>query len=412
MKAHLISIGDELLIGQVINTNAAFLAREMHSIGLLVTEIVSVKDEGQAIKDALDRALHLADVVLITGGLGPTKDDITKKALCEYFNTRLILNKEVLKQVESLFAQRGLPLLDVNRDQAMVPEAAIALKNIHGTAPGLWFERGGKIVAALPGVPYEMESLLSNEVIPRILAKGSKQAIYYRTVLTQGIGESLLAEQIEEWEDSLPSWIKLAYLPQPGMVRLRLTAVGDDYNAISRQVEERIARLQSIIPQYIFGYDDDTLEKITGDLLRSAGASLCTAESCTGGYLAHLITSVPGSSDYFKGSVIAYSNVIKQKILEVPEATLLQYGAVSEPVVKLMAENARKLLETDYSIALSGVAGPAGGSLEKPVGTTWIAVSGPKGIVARRFQFGEHRGRNIRKAALQSLNMFREYFIL
>lgn len=411
MKAEIISIGDEILIGQVINTNASWIATELNSIGIEVYQITSVSDNSGHITHALTDASKRADIVLITGGLGPTKDDITTQTLCEYFNTKLVFNQRVYKDLEHLFSIRGYKVSKLNRKQAEVPESCTPLRNIHGTAPGMWFEKDAVIYVSMPGVPFEMKYIIKEEVIPRLKRKQKKQSIYHRTILTQGMGESWLSEKIAQWENELPENTKLAYLPQPGIVRLRLSMKGDDLENLKKIAEEQITKLKEIIPDLIFGYDDDTLEKVTGDLLKKNNLSLSTAESCTGGYIAHLITSVPGSSDYYQGSVVSYSNTIKENFLYVKKQILTDYGAVSEPVVIQMAKSVREQFKTEYSVATSGVAGPDGGSEEKPVGTTWIAIAGPRKLIARKFLFGEHRGRNIRKTALQALNMLRNEII-
>ncbi len=407
MTAEIITIGDELLIGQVIDTNSAWIAEQMNLIGIQVHQITSISDSSKHILKTLADAETRADVILITGGLGPTKDDITKATLCEYFDTRLEFNETAFKNIEILFKLRGFPVTKLNRSQADIPASCNPLQNMNGTAPGMWFERKDKIFVSMPGVPFEMKPMVTNEVLPRLSKKLNGKFIVHKTILTQGVGESFLAKTIEDWEARLPENIKLAYLPQPGMVRLRVTAIGVDKAELQNRLDEEIATLIKIIPDLIFGYNEDSLELVVGQLLKAATKTISTAESCTGGYIAHLITSIAGSSEYFEGSVISYANEVKTDELGVKTETLAQFGAVSEDVVTQMATGVRKKLKTDYALATSGVAGPDGGSDEKPVGTTWIALATSEKVVAQKFLFGEHRGRNIRKAALAALNMLR-----
>jgi nicotinamide-nucleotide amidase len=407
MKAEIITIGEELLIGQVIDTNSAWLGEQMNLAGIKVVQITSIPDDRKVIKRTLNEAAMRADIIVMTGGLGPTKDDVTRQALCDYFDTYLVFDQQSFENVERLFRLRGLPVTDLNRRQAEIPAACIALPNPEGTAPGLWFERDNKFYVSMPGVPFEMKAMVVNHVLPRFAKYTSANFILHKTILTHGLGESLLAKKIEDWENNLPENVKPAYLPQPGIVRLRLTAVGDNRQHLQAQLDELDKGLRKIIPNLIFGYNTDTMEEVVGRLLKHVNKTLSTAESCTGGYIAHLITGVPGSSAYFKGSVIAYSNEIKEKLLGVSDVVLSAHGAVSEPVVKKMAEEVRKRLNADYGLAVSGIAGPDGGTDEKPVGTTWIAIATHEKIFAKKFLFGEHRGRNIRNAALEALNMLR-----
>ena len=408
MKAEIINIGDELLIGQVINSNASWLGEQLNKIGVEVKQISVISDQHYQILETLKDAEKRADIILITGGLGPTKDDITKQTLCDFFNTKLIFHQPTYEDVEKLFHSRELKVKEINRRQAEIPENCIPIRNTNGTAPGMWFEKDGKIIVSMPGVPYEMKPMITDFVIPKLVRQFDTHIIYHKTILTQGMGESSITEIINDWENNLPANFKLAYLPQPGIVRLRLTATGDNLIMIREEVKNQVQELQRIIPDLIFGYDNDKLEEIIGRLMKDKGLSLATAESCTGGYIAHLITSVPGSSVYFTGSVIAYSNKIKETVLGVKEETLKQYGAVSKQTVVEMAEGIKKLYGTDYAIAVSGIAGPEGGTPQKPVGTTWIAISSSHKTHAQKFLFGEHRGRNIRKAAVTALNELRK----
>ncbi|HOI86774.1 MAG TPA: competence/damage-inducible protein A [Lentimicrobium sp.] len=407
MQAEIITIGDELLIGQVIDSNSAWIAEQLNMTGIRVVQISSISDNRDQITKTLGEALQRADIVLTTGGLGPTKDDITKAALCDFFETRLVFHQESFDNIERIFVARGYPMTALNRAQAEVPECCTPMANRYGTAPGMLFEKEGRLVISMPGVPFEMKSLMQEQVIPRIRGL-SHSSILHRTLLTHGVGESFLAARIEDFEDALPVHIKLAYLPQPGMVRLRLTASGPDFAELKQELEKQADELYRLIPEYIFGENDDTLEEITGKLLREKNFTLATAESCTGGYIAHLLTSVPGSSEYFKGSVVAYANEIKENILGVSALTIQKYGAVSQETVFEMAAGIIRHFNTNCAIAVSGIAGPDGGTPEKPVGTTWISVLSPMGAETRMFTFGEHRGRNIRRAALAGLDMLRK----
>jgi nicotinamide-nucleotide amidase len=423
MKSEIINIGNELLIGQVVNTNAAWMAEQMNLAGFTVGRVTVIPDSHDEILAALEEAGKRAAIVLITGGLGPTKDDITKKALCEFFDSRLVFSEEAYKDVERLFSVRGLRVTELNRQQAFIPDNCIPVPNKNGTAPGMWFEgqrtADGRLPSpdhrlpvadfiSIPGVPFEMKAMMKDHVIPRLKEKFRPGVIIHRTVMTQGIGESFLSDILEPWETKLPENITLAYLPQPGIVRLRLTGTGKDEKTVAGMIGSEIRKLEALIPEHIYGYDDETLEAIIGKRLVERNATLATAESCTGGYIAHLITSVPGSSRYFKGSVVAYSNELKEQLLGVLPESIAKYGAVSETVVAEMAIGAQTRLNADYVIAVSGIAGPDGGTKEKPVGTTWIAVATPDGVFTHHVLLGDHRERNIRRAALQALNMLRK----
>ncbi|HSN49648.1 MAG TPA: competence/damage-inducible protein A, partial [Bacteroidales bacterium] len=404
MQTEIINIGDELLIGQVINTNASWMAEKMNLSGFAVHQVTVIRDDEQHILDALDEAKTRADIILITGGLGPTKDDITKKTLCRYFHTHMVFNPEVYADIEHLFKERGFAMTPLNKLQAEVPENCTTLRNKNGTAPGMWFEQkreGGEpvVFVSMPGVPFEMKPLLEDEVIPRLKNLYHPNFIFHKTILTQGVGESFLSDMIEPWELQLPGHIHLAYLPQPGLVRLRLSGSGDNEPELHREILSEVEKLRAIAGAYIYGEDDDTLESLIGKLLLEKVATLAVAESCTGGNIGNMITSVSGSSGYFKGGVIAYANEIKENELGVQRESLDNYGAVSEQVVKEMADGIRRKFKTTYAIATSGVAGPTGGTAEKPVGLTWIAISSPEKTIAFRFLYGENRERNIRKAS-------------
>ncbi|HAG16894.1 MAG TPA: competence/damage-inducible protein A [Bacteroidales bacterium] len=408
MNAEIISIGDELLIGQVINTNASWIGELLNRNGIRVKQIKAIADDKTAIIQAIDAAFLSADIVLLTGGLGPTKDDITKHTLCEYFDTKLVFNEDAFLRIQALFRLRNYAVSPVHKAQADLPENCLALSNINGTASGMWFEKDGKVLVSMPGVPFEMKPMMEKEVIPRLLNKFDTSVIIHKTIVTQGVGESFLAKKIEEWEDNLPTNIKLAYLPQPGIVRLRLSAFGDDKKKCEKAIADLVSKLADLIGEYIFAFEDILLEEAVGKSLKEKNKSISTAESCTGGYIAHLITSIAGSSAYYKGSAIVYSNEIKETILGISPETIQREGAVSEGVVKQMASAARKKFGTDFALATSGIAGPDGGTEEKPVGTTWIALADANGVYAQKFHFGENRERNIRRAALAALFMLKK----
>lgn len=414
VQVEIITIGDEILIGQIVDTNSAYMATLLNLNGISVKQISSVSDNREHILKALEEAEHRADIILITGGLGPTKDDVTKKTLCEYFNTPLRFDEEVYQDVAALFALYGKDVTPTNRHQAEVPENCTVLRNANGTAPGMWFEKGNKTYVSMPGVPYEMKAMMKNQVLPKLKERYELPAIFHKTILTQGIGESYLSDIIAQWEDSLTADnIHLAYLPSPGKVRLRLSVTGKDEKTIRSLIDKKIGQLQPLIAEYIYGYENfgetpETLEQAVGRLLKQKQQTLSTAESCTGGYIAHLITKVPGSSEYYLGSVISYSNQVKQEDLNVSADILKTHGAVSQPVVEQMAKAIQKKYKTSYSIATSGIAGPDGGSEEKPVGTVWIAIATPKNVSSQKFLFGNNRERNIQKAADAALTLLKK----
>ncbi|MFC2175434.1 competence/damage-inducible protein A [Bacteroidota bacterium] len=412
MKVEIITIGDEILIGQIIDTNSAWMAQQLNEIGVKVERIVTISDKQAEIIEALRGAEVRADVVLVTGGLGPTKDDVTKKALSDYFECGATFYPEIAKHIERLFVKFGKEITELNRLQAELPSACQPLHNELGTAPGMWFETNDTVFVCMPGVPYEMKGIMTNHVLPRIVKDFKLPTIIHKTVLTMGMGESWLSERIAAWEDALPEQIKLAYLPSPDRVRLRLSAIGNAEKALSQLVAKEVEKLRGLIPNLIFGYDNETIEEVIGQLLRAKKLTVSTAESCTGGRIASLITSISGSSDYYLGSVVSYSNTIKMQELRVLENDLIAHGAVSEEVVKQMAVGARAKLKTDYAIATSGIAGPDGGTDEKPVGTVWISIAGPTRTVAKKFQFGHDRKRNIEISAKAALNLLRKELVL
>lgn len=411
--ASIITIGDELLIGQVVDTNSAWMAQELNKAGILVHRRVAVGDHWDAIWNALDEESRRAGIVLITGGLGPTADDITKPLLCEYFGGTMILDAGALANVERIFTQiLKRPMIERNRNQALVPDCCRVLQNAQGTAPGMWFEKGtGKdktIFVSMPGVPFEMKYMMTHQVIPDLVATGEFPHIVHRTLLTAGVGESFLAEKISDFESALPSHIKLAYLPNYGMVRLRLSASGMNQEAIEQEVQQYFEQLQFRVHEFLVVAEDLSLQEVVGNLLRKRAQTLATVESCTGGYIAHLLTEKAGASEFYKGSVVAYSNEIKQSVLKVPASLLAEKGAVSEEVVQLMATQVRAQMNSDYSLAVSGIMGPGGATDEKPVGTVWMAVAGAGFTKTRQFQFRFDRQRNIQLTAVNVLNLLRE----
>lgn len=412
MLAEIITIGDEILIGQIVDTNSAWMGEQLNLAGIKVHQITSVSDNAEHIVKALDEARSRVDLILITGGLGPTKDDITKHTLVKYFNTSLRFDEEVHQHVKALFARFGREVTGVNLKQAEVPESCTVIHNANGTAPGMWFDNDGKVFVSMPGVPYEMKKMMGAEILPRLKKKYNLPTIVHRTILTQGIGESFLSEIIADWENSLAEKnIKLAYLPSPGMVRLRLSTSGNDETTLLKTVEEKVEELNKLIPQHIYGYEKDTLEQLVGRFLKEKKQTLSLAESCSGGLIAHLVTSVPGSSAYFIGGVVSYSYESKTNMLGVTTETLEKFGAVSEEVVTQMALGAQKEFKTDWAVSASGIAGPDGGMEGKPVGTVWIAVAGPNGVKAKKFQFGGDRERNIAVTAITALNMLRKQLL-
>ncbi len=411
MKAQIITIGDELLIGQTIDTNSAWIGAELSMAGFDIQRKTSIHDNRSDILKALSEATGKADVIIITGGLGPTSDDITRQTLCEFFGTKLVLNREVLEMIEKMMLRRKIPMNENNRKQAEVPEACKVLKNRAGTAPGLWFEKDKSIFISMPGVPYEMKTIMADHVLPRLMKRFRSQAIIHKNIMTYGLPEARLAEMLKEFEAALPENIRLAYLPSFGVIKLRLTGTGKDREILKKQVEEHVRNLSSIIPDLIFSEKEDTFESVLGLLLLERKETMCTAESCTGGNIAHLITTIPGSSYYFKGSVVAYSNAVKEKLLGVDGKIIEEEGAVSEPVVRAMAEGARRLLNTDYALATSGIAGPEGGTDEKPVGTLWIAAASANGTYSEQYTYGGDRITNIMRFSNAAMNLLRKQII-
>ncbi len=397
----IITIGDEILMGQILDTNSQYIARRLTEIGVEVTEELSIPDKREEIYETVDYAMQEADLIFVTGGLGPTKDDVTKKVLAEYFGSRLVFNPQAMEWLEELLRNRNLPMNENNKSQAFLPDNCRLLRNFKGTASGMWFERGWKSLISMPGVPFEMEHLMDMYVIPELKAKYPHLQLEYRMLKVYDVAESQLAHHLEMWEDALPDGLKLAYLPSPGMVKLRVTAKGEGI----KQLEERYESLKEVLAGMRYTEGDDALEKQMGKVLRKKGMTIATAESCTGGEIARLITSVPGSSEYFKGTVVAYANDVKIRVLGVAAEDIEKEGAVSEKVVLQMAEGVRKLMQANYAVSTSGVAGPDGGTPEKPVGTVWIGIATPTRTFARKFVFSFTRERNIAKAAAKALEL-------
>ena len=405
MLAEIITIGDEILIGQIVDTNSAWMAQQLNLIGVAVKQITSVSDDEGHILNSLAQAEQRADIILITGGLGPTKDDITKKTLAKYFGMGFRRDEAALEMVASIFKKYNRPLIDINIQQADVPDGCEVIVNKNGTAPCMWFEQNNKIFVSMPGVPFEMMYLMDDEILPRIKAKFTLPTIVHKTILTANIGESFLAKEIEAIEDALPDHIKLAYLPKLGQVRLRLSARGENEIALNNEVNVFAQQIMEKISKFVVVDEDIPFEKAILNIMQDRGLTLSTAESCTGGYIAHLITQHPGCSSVYWGGAVAYAYELKESILGVKESTLTQFGAVSEETVTEMAEGAIHHFKTDYAIAVSGIAGPDGGTEDKPVGTVWIAISNKNKTVAKVFTFSNKRIQNIERSAASAMSM-------
>ena len=409
MKCEVISIGDELLIGQTINTNASWIGEQINILGFTISHCLVISDLKNDIINALDQAYKRSDIIIITGGLGPTNDDITKHTLTEYFNTSLELDLDIEKNIIDYFTNRKLPILQSNRDQALIPKSCQVLPNSRGSASGMWFEKNGVVFISLPGVPYEMKGIMNDHVFSRLLAlKGDENIIINKTIRTHGMGESFLAEVIKSWEKKLANEnIKLAYLPSPGIVKLRLSIIGKDRKSSEEKLNSYILKLKKLIPEQIYGYDTDTMEGVVSNLLKEKKHTLSTAESCTGGNISKMITSISGSSSFFNGSLVTYTNKSKSQLLDVNDQVIEKHGAVSQQVVEQMAQNVRLKFDSDYGISTSGIAGPTGGTLEKPVGTVWIAVASEKKVISKKLNLGYNRERNIHVSSLSVLNLLR-----
>ncbi len=413
MKAELITIGDEILIGQIVNTNSVFLSKALNKIGIEIVQITSISDDQIAILEALDSTKKRAQIVLITGGLGPTKDDITKHTLCEYFEDSLVMNQDILQHIEEIFAKYvTTPINDQNRQQALLPSKARIFKNEHGTASGMWFEQNGQVVVALPGVPFEMKALMTQSVLPALQNHFERPYILHKTALTYGLGESAIAERIEDWENKLPTHIKLAYLPNLGKVRLRLSGKGLDEKQLETEMEEEFKILIPLIQDIFFGYEDETSleERIKAQCIAKQ-LTLSAAESCTGGEIAAVLTKIPGASQYFKGSAVTYHTQSKIDLLGVPEALITEFSVVSQEVAESMALQAQKKFNTNLAIATTGNAGPSKGDSDAEIGTVWIALASPSGVYSEKFLFGKHRERVVQKAVHKALELiFKQLF--
>ncbi|WP_320815133.1 CinA family nicotinamide mononucleotide deamidase-related protein [Flavobacterium sp.] len=407
MTASIITIGDEILIGQIVDTNSSYIAKALDKIGIETVEMLSISDKEEHILSTFKNLQNKVDVIVITGGLGPTKDDITKKTFCTYFDDTLINDAAVLSHVTELI--EGIykrPISQINKDQALVPSKAKVLFNKVGTAPGMWMEKENTIFISLPGVPYEMKYLVDEEIIPSLVQKFERPYILHKTMMTYGKGESLLAEEIEDWENNLPLFIKLAYLPSPGRVRLRLTARGKDEQALKDAIQIEVEKLQKLIPNDIVGFDDDEpIERIIGNLLKERNLTLSAAESCTGGKIAQLITSIPGASNYFKGSMVTYATEAKINLLDISEDLIEKYSVVSKEIVQEMALSVQRILKTDYAIATTGNAGPSKGESDVEIGTVFISVVTPKQVIIEEFNFGQPREKVIDRSVNKALEI-------
>jgi len=407
ITAELLTIGDEILYGQIVDTNAQWMSVELDKVGIKVIRKTSVGDQEQEILTAFAEAEKRADIILITGGLGPTSDDLTKPLLAKYFNCELVMNEEALAEVTAFFKSRGREMTEMNRQQAALPSACTKITNPIGTAPGMWFDRKGKIFMSMPGVPHEMKKMMTERVIPKLRETFRMPVIQHKVIRTIGIGESFLADKISVWEKSLPTHIKLAYLPSLGEVKLRLTGFGEDAASLEKEINILAEKLLSLASEYVYGYGDEPIEVVIGKMLRDRKLTLSMAESCTGGYLSHLITSVPGCSDYFLGSMVPYAYEIKMRQLGVKPEVLEKYGAVSEQTIIEMANIVRAKFNTDIGVATSGIAGPGGATPEKPVGMVWIAYSDKHHTVTKKLQISQDRAINIRMASMAVLNLIR-----
>lgn len=408
IKAKIISIGDELLIGQVVNTNASWLGNILTVNGIEVISTLTVGDGERDIVEALD-ACSDVEIIVMTGGLGPTADDITKPTLCKYFGTELVFCQDAFDNVMNIFKLRGYQMTERNRSQAYIPKSCTYIPHHYGTAPCMWFEKGESVYVLMPGVPFEMKNVFEQEILPKLLSHFKVTPYINKVVMTTGVGESFLADAIKDWEDALPDFLSLAYLPQYGMVCLRLDGRHPDREFLQKTIDNEIDKLTKIIGQYIFGYDDKSIAEAVLDKLGAEGMTLSTAESCTGGTIAKMITAIPGSSEVFKGAVVSYATSVKEEILGVEYDDIEKYSVVSQQVAEQMAMGVRALMKTDYAVATTGVAGPGGATEDNPVGTVWIAVAGPNGVVSRKYNFGKDRSNNIERAAITALEMVRKY---
>lgn len=410
VKAEIITIGDEILYGQTLDTNSHWMSSALDDINVKVYQKTTIGDTEEHILSSLAEAENRAEVILVTGGLGPTNDDLTKPTLAKYFDVGLIRNDEALEEIKDLFFRAGREMSVLNERQADLPSNCTKITNHVGTAPGMWFDVRGKIFISMPGVPFEMKNMMERNILPMLRERFTEEVIYHKVIKTVGVPESTLAEKIKDWEDQLPTHLKLAYLPTFGQVKLRITGTGIDLEKLREETSRQVDTLLPLISKHVYGYDDDELEAVLGNILKSRNATIATAESCTGGQIASALTSVPGSSSYFKGAIVAYDNQVKIDQLQVDPEAIKQYGAVSEEVVSQMASHVREVLKTDIGLATSGIAGPGGGTEEKPVGTIWLAYSDAEKTVARKVQFTKNREMNIKFGVLAALNLFRMNF--
>ena len=411
MQAEIITIGDEILIGQIVDTNSVFISKELNKIGVSVYQITSIQDDREHILQALSDAKKRAQIIIVTGGLGPTKDDITKHTFCEYFNDELVLNDSVLAHVEDLFEKyiTTTKISQVNRDQALILSKADALHNAYGTAPGMWIKEDGVVYVSLPGVPFEMKNLIKDQVIPKLVKEFERPHIFHKTLVTYGMGESSIAEKIETWENDLPDFIKLAYLPNLGKVRLRLSAKGKDKAAIIAAVDVEMQKLYPLIGDIIFGFEDDeNIEQVVANLMTARKITLATAESCTGGKIAEHITALAGASQYYKGSIVSYATETKIEVLKVPATIIDEHSVVSAEVAELMAQNVKNILKSDFAIATTGNAGPSKGDSDADVGTVYIAIATPNGVFSEKFMMGNHRERIVQKSVNKAFEMLQK----
>lgn len=407
MRADIITIGDEILIGQIVDTNSAWIAARLGEIGVSIRRKYSIGDRREEIIDAVEESLAKSELVIITGGLGPTKDDITKRVLADIFNSPMVCHQETYERVERMMKARGIDFNELNKGQAMVPECCTVLANHKGTAPGMWFEREGRVVVSLPGVPFEMEALMLESVLPKVSQHFDLAAVVHKTAITYGLAESMMAEHIAEWEDALPPHLHLAYLPSPSQLRLRLSAYDMDKAQAEKEIDEQFERLMPLLGDYFVGWGDTTVQSAVAEMLLAKGATLSAAESCTGGALSAKFTAMSGASEYFWGGVVSYDNSVKENVLGVSHANLDTYGAVSEQVARQMAEGVRRVCGTTYGVATTGIAGPSGGTPDKPVGTVWVAVATPTRTIAKVMVHGKVRAVNIERAATAAINMLR-----
>ncbi len=411
MLAEIITIGDEILIGQIVDTNSVFISKELNKIGISVYQITSVQDDKDHILQALTEASQRAQIIIVTGGLGPTKDDITKHTFCSFFNDKLVKDEQVLAHVEALFKKHitTSKISDVNRDQALILSKATVLHNAYGTAPGMWINEKGIVYISLPGVPFEMKNLMKDQVIPKLIETFDRPYILHKTIVTYGLGESAIAAKVESWEDNLPSFIKLAYLPNLGKVRLRLSAKGSNKDQITKAVEEEVAKLYPLIGDFMYGFEDDeSIEEVVAKLLTKKKYTLAIAESCTGGCIAQRLTSIPGASAYFKGGIVSYATETKIDVLQVPSAVIDDHSVVSDKVAKLMAQNVKSILKTDFAIATTGNAGPLKGDSDAAIGTVYIAIATPEGVFSTKFMMGNHRERIVQKTVNKAFELLQK----